>query len=188
MTIKLSEKPKASNKLYKDITNKWLKSNNERSILVIHQPNDIFKYKGITYLTDNYNIVIDYKTGEVDFAKWLSKQTKKKIELFPRFNKPDGFKTADYKIGREYFDYKHTIGRSSQLIYHKNEKAQGQAVNFIVNITNDIFNEKEIENQLNYTFKRLIWVEKIGVKSKYGFKMYERIKKSAAVVKSHRDH
>lgn len=176
MILKLQEKEKIYIKLYKDITYKWLKSNNKQSTIIIHKPNDTFKYNGITYFIDNYNIVIDYKIGEIEFAKWLSKQTKKKIELFPRFNKPDGFKTADYKIGKEYFDYKHTIGKSSQLIYHNLEKAQGQAVNFVINITNDILSEKEIEDQLNYTFKRLIWVEKIGIKSKYGFKMYERIK------------
>lgn len=183
MILKLQEKIYI--KLYKDITHKWLKSNNKQSTIIIHKPNDTFKYNGITCFIDDYNIVIDYKIGEVDFAKWLLKQTKKKIELFPRFNKPDGFKTADHKIGKEYFDYKHTSGISSQLIYHNLEKAQGQAVNFIVNITNNIFNEKEIENQLNYTFKRLVWVQKTGVKSKYGFKMYKR--KPAAVVKSHRD-
>ena len=170
------EKEIKQNKLYSDITNIWLSNDKNKKCnkIIFHKNNDIFKYKGKEYIIDNYNIVIDYKKGEIRFAKWLSQKTNKKIELFPRFNKPDGFKTADYKIGYEYFDYKHTTGKSSQLIYHNLEKAKGQSVNFIINITNKSLSKTEIERQLNECFKRLNWIKKIGIKSQFGFKMYKR--------------
>lgn len=174
--VKIEDKQNKDIKLYKEITNTWLlnNKNKEYNKIIFHKKNDIFKYKGRNYYIDDYNIVIDYKKGEISFAKWLSKRTNKKIELFPRFNKPDGFKTADYKIGHEYFDYKHTTGKSSQLIYHNLEKAKGQSVNFIVNITNKSLLNSEIERQLNECFKRLDWIKKIGIKSQFGFKMYKR--------------
>lgn len=172
----IAEKEIKQNILYNDITNIWLSSDKNKNYnkIIFHKNNDIFKYKGKEYIIDDYNIVIDYKKGEISFAKWLSQKTSKKIELFPRFNKPDGFKTADYKIGREYFDYKHTTGKSSQLIYHNLEKAKGQSVNFIINITNKSLSKVEIERQLNECFKRLNWIKKIGIKSQFGFKMYKR--------------
>lgn len=111
----IAEKEIKQNKLYNDITNIWLSDDKNKNCnkIIFHKSNDIFKYKGKEYIIDDYNIVIDYKKGEISFAKWLSQRTNKKIELFPRFNKPDGFKTADYKICHEYFDYKHTTGKSS---------------------------------------------------------------------------
>ncbi len=85
-------------------------------------------------------------------------------------------KSADYKIGREYFDYKHTTGLSSQLIYHNLYSSKGQSLHFIVNITNDKLSEKEINRQVEYTFRRLQWIKTIGIKSKYGFKILRRKK------------
>ena len=150
------------------------KKNDRQSSIVKHTIGDSFNYKGKKYNIDGNNIVIDYKTGEEDFAKWLSANTDKRIELFPRFNKPDGLKSSDYKIGKEYFDYKHTTGSSSQLIYHNIEKAKGQSYNFIINITNQNISQREIVRQVEYTFRRVKWVKKIGVKSQYGFNMYMR--------------
>ena len=69
---------------------------------------------------------------------------------------------------------KHTTGSSSQLIYHNIEKSKGQSYNFIINITNKKLSEKELIRQVEYTFRRVSWVKKIGIKSSYGFKMYMR--------------
>ena len=41
-------------------------------------------------------------------------------------------------------------------------------------ITNKSLSKKEIERQVNEAFRRLKWVEKIGIKSKYGFNIYAR--------------
>ena len=174
-TVKNKQIIYKDSKLYENITDKWLINKNKNSKLILHNNFETFNYKGKQYFIDNHNILIDYKMGEVSFALWLSKNISKRIELFPRFNKPDGFKTADYKIGKEYFDYKHTIGSSSQLIYHNLEKAKGQSVNFIVNVTNKKVSQKEIERQVNECFKRLKWVKKIGIQSQFGFKMYKKI-------------
>ena len=160
---------------YIDITSEWLKNKSDNTkIFVVHKLGDNFKYKRKEYNIDGYNIVLDYKVGEVEFAKWLSTKTNKRIELFPRFNKPDGVKTANYKIGKEYFDYKQTTGSSSQLIYHNIEKAKGQSYNFIINITNISLSKHDIYEQLEYTFRRLKWVNIIGINSIYGFKVYKR--------------
>lgn len=170
----LRKKELLENNKFVDITNQWLGTNEKRMTVVKHEIGDTFSYKGKKYTIDGYNIVIDYKTGEEDFANWLSDKTSKKIEMFPRFNKPDGVKSSDYKIGREYFDYKHTTGSSSQLIYHNIEKAKGQSYNFIINVTNKSLSEKELLRQVEYTFRRVSWVKKIGIKSQYGFRMYIR--------------
>lgn len=170
----LKEKRLLENNMFVDITEQWLGKNDRQSSIVKHTIGDSFNYKGKKYNIDGNNIVIDYKAGEEDFAKWLSANTDKRIELFPRFNKPDGLKSSDYKIGKEYFDYKHTTGSSSQLIYHNIEKAKGQSYNFIINITNQNISQREIVRQVEYTFRRVKWVKKIGVKSQYGFNMYMR--------------
>lgn len=170
----LREKQLLEDNMFVDITEEWLGKSDKITSIIEHEIGDFFNYKGKTYHIDGHDVVIDYKTGEEDFAKWLSNKTNKRIEMFPRFNKPDGFKSSDYKIGREYFDYKHTIGSSSQLIYHNIEKAKGQSYNFIINITNKNLSQKEIVKQVEYTFRRISWVNKIGVKSQYGFNMYMR--------------
>lgn len=161
-----------------DITDVWLGTNRKKINAVIkHKNGDLFKYKGKTYRIDGKNIVLDYKKGEEIFANWLSKMTDKKIEMYPRFNKPDGFKSADYKIGKEYFDYKHTTGSSSQLIIHNLRGEEKQSNNFVVEITNkDIFNnQEEIIRQVNETFRRYKWVKKIGIKTPDSFTMYSRM-------------
>lgn len=174
---------------YEDITEKWMECDfRKNNKIIMHKIGDSFRYKGKEYIIDNYNIVLDYKAGELEFASWLKNRINKKIEVFPRFNKPDNMKSTDYKIGKEYFDYKHTIGCSSQLIYHNIEKSKGQSVNFIINITNEFMTEDEIVKQLNYTFRRCKWVKKIGIKFNSKFKMYKRIKNSSRGEKGHRDH
>lgn len=163
---------------YEKITKKWIDGkNNKENIVIKHKNGDTFKYKGKEYTIDGKNIVIDYKKGEENFAEWLSKRTNKKIEMYPRFNKPDGFKSADYKIGREYFDYKHTTGSSSQLIMHNLRGKEKQSNNFIIEITNkDIFNnQEEITRQVAETFRRYKWVKKLGIKTPNSFNMYSRM-------------
>ena len=166
----------SKNEIYVDITGNWLNSVKSKKCIILHNVKDTFTYKKNKYFIDGYNVVIDYKTGELEFAFWLATKTNKRIELFPRFNKPDHMKTADYKIGREYFDYKHTTGLSSQLIYHNLYSSKGQSLHFIVNITNDKLSEEEIKRQVEYTFRRLHWIKTIGIKSKYGFKIFKRKK------------
>ena len=161
-------------KMYTNITRQWLNNNQKTNKLIVHKNGDMFKYKGKSFLIDNHDVVLDFKKGELEFAEWLSSMTSKRIEVFPRFNKPANKKSADFKIGKEYFDYKHTYGCSNQLIYHNLEKAKGQSYNFIINITNNKINKHNILMQLNYTFSRLKWVKIIAIKSKYGFYVYKR--------------
>ena len=163
---------------YEEVTKDWIGVKKDKENIVIkHKNGDVFKYKGKTYTIDGENIVLDYKKGEENFAEWLSKRTDKRIEMYPRFNKPDGFKSADYKIGREYFDYKHTTGSSSQLIMHNLRGKEKQSNNFIIEITNkDIFNnQEEITRQVDETFRRYKWVKKIGIKTPNSFNMYSRM-------------
>ena len=145
-------------KMYTNITRQWLNNNKKTNKLIVHKNGDMFKYKGKLFLIDNHDVVLDFKKGELEFAEWLSSMTSKRIEVFPRFNKPANKKSADFKIGKEYFDYKHTYGCS----------------NFIINITNNKINNHNILMQLNYTFRRLKWVKIIAIKSKYGFYVYKR--------------
>ena len=109
----------------------------------------------------------------------MSTKTNKRIELFPRFNKPDGVKTADYKIGKEYFYYKHTTGSSSQLIYHNIEKAKGQSYNFIINITNISLSKHDIYEQLDD-------IENMYDLNKEDVKIIDEVNKDLIVIKD--DH
>ena len=160
-----------------EITNEWLgNKNNKQNIIIKHNIGDTFKYKGKEYYIDGHDVVIEYNNNEVNFAIWLSSIINKRIELFPRFNIPENFKTADYKIGKEYFDYKHTLGKSNQLIYHNVVKNKKQSLNYIINITNINLNKEDIMYQIDDTFRRVKYIRIIAIKSKYGFKVFKKKK------------
>lgn len=155
---------------YVDITNNWFIITNEEAT----EPkllDDIFEYKGKEYKIDDYNVRYEFKKGEKEFAEWLSQKTNKKITYLPKINMPQKIKTPDYLIDGEYYDFKYTTGSSDQLIYHNLYGKEEQSNNFIVEITNDSIN---IEEQVDYTFRRLKYVKKIGVKKGEDFIMFER--------------
>ena len=60
------------------------------------------------------------------------------------------------------------------MIYHNIEKQNLQSRNFIIEIKNSNIDWLEIERQIKYTYRRLDWVEKIGVKKDNQFKMYNK--------------
>jgi hypothetical protein len=166
-----------NNTYYKDITNQWIRNDTvSKKILIEYKIGDSFRYNKKRYIIDGINVLYDYKIGGKTFAKWLLSVSDKRIELLPRFNKPDGIKSADYKINGEYFDYKHTTGKSPQLILHNLRGKEAQASNFIINITNNELasNQFEIERQVNETFRKYKWVKIIGIKTFYSFKIYQR--------------
>jgi hypothetical protein len=160
---------------YENITNEWLRlKENKTPTIKIFNKGEIFNFRGREYVLDNHNLKYEHSTGEENFAKWLIKNSNLNVTLLPKINKPDGISVPDYKIGKEYFDYKYTTGFSSQLIYHNIDKKRLQSKNFIIEITNNNIDWQEIESQIKYTYRRLDWVEKIGVKKDNQFKMYNK--------------
>lgn len=162
-------------KYSKEITETWL---GEKPIktnkIIFHKQNDTFKYKGKSYLLDGNDIKYEFRNGEIDFAEELSKVTRKRIELFPKFNKPRNMKSSDYKIGREYVDFKNTTSGSDNFIYENIYKSKEQANVFAFNIGNKKVKNDEILYQVDNTFRRIKKVNKIIVKKNKTIKVFER--------------
>lgn len=160
---------------YGNITNEWLRvKENKTPKIKIFNKGETFNFRGRKYVFDNHNLKYEHTTREKDFAEWLIKNSNLDVTLLPKINKPDGISVPDYKIAKEYFDYKYTTGVSSQLIYHNIEKQNLQSRNFIIEIKNSNIDWLEIERQIKYTYRRLDWVEKIGIKKDNQFKMYNK--------------
>ena len=126
------------------------------------------------YKIDNHNVKYKLKKGEEKFAYWLANNSSKKVTLLPKINNPERISTPDYLIDNEYFDYKYTTGSSSQLLYHNLYDKQEQSSNFIIEITSDAIDWTEIYEQVEYVYRRLSWVKKIGIKKEEKFILFER--------------
>ena len=156
-----------------DITEDWLGDPPiKENVVIKHTIYDIFKYKGKEYYIDGKDIVIQFDNGEEDFANLIATKTRKRIEMFPRFNKPEGIRTADSKIGREYVDLKITISDSDHFIIDNIYQAKGQANHFAFDINNKRITKDEILYQVNNSFRKFKFVKTIIVNSKYGFHVY----------------
>ena len=160
--------------LYKDITNEWFKQKKINKHYKVEQLQYEFKYNNHTYKIDGHDVKYEFKKGEREFATWLSQNSNKRVTLLPKVNVPEGVKTPDYLIDNEYFDYKYTTGSSNQLIFHNLEGKQNQSHNFILEITNKKLSMAEICEQINYTYRKLDWVEKIGIKKDDNFVIFDR--------------
>ena len=159
-------------KKYKDITKEWLQKNNKH--YDVSMLNNVFNYNGVKYKIDNHNVKYELKKGEEKFAYWLANNSSKKVTLLPKINNPERISTPDYLIDNEYFDYKYTTGSSSQLLYHNLYDKQEQSSNFIIEITSDAIDWTEIYEQVEYVYRRLSWVKKIGIKKEEKFILFER--------------
>lgn len=162
-------------KYCEDITDKWLGLKSDKvNNIIIHNNNEWFTYKGKQYFIDGKDIVIEYKIGELDFAKKLSELTDKRIEMFPKFNKPANIKSIDSKIGREYIDFKLTISGTDKFIYSNITNSNHQSNNYIFYIQNQIIPNIIVEFQIDECFRRLKYLKKVGVYHKGKFKMYKK--------------
>ena len=97
--------------------------------------------------------------------------------MFPRFNKPEGMRTADSKIGREYIDLKITTSNSDHFIIDNIYQSKGQANHFAFDVNNKSIAKDEMLYQIDNSFRKFKFVKTIIVNSKYGFYVYKRLKK-----------
>lgn len=157
-----------------DITEKWLGIKRKITNNVIIPNNCKFvKYKGKKYYVDNNHIKINFKNGEKTFANIISKLTDKRIELFPRF---DYFKSVDVKIGKEYIDFKITTSGTDKFIYGNITSSRYQSNNYIFWIKNDEIANDIINYQIDDCFRRISYVNRIGIYHNGIFKMFKRKK------------
>ena len=158
-----------------DITEEWLgEPPIKENIVIKPKLHSTFKYKGKEYYIDGNDIVIQFDNGEEDFAELIATKTRKKIELFPRFNEPRYKRSADSKIGKEYIDFKITTSGSDHFILDNVYQAEGQANHFAFDIKNKNIPEDVILYQVDNVFRRFKYAKTIIVNSKYGFYVYKR--------------
>ena len=158
-----------------EVTDEWLGEPPIRKNVVIKPKlHSCFKYKGKEYYIDGNDIVIQFDNGEEKFADLIATKTRKKIELFPRFNKPENMRSADSKIGREYVDFKITKSGSDKFITENIYKAEGQANHFAFDIKNKNVTKDEILYQVDNSFRRFKYAKTIIVNSKHGFYVFKR--------------
>lgn len=162
-------------KMNVDITNKWLKKKRLfGKHYEVNMLDNVFLYKGKKYIIDGHNVKYEFRKGEKEFAVWLSNNSNKKITLLPKINVPESIKTPDYIIDNEYFDYKYTTGASNQLIFHNLYGKESQSSNFIIEINNKKLSMADLYEQVEYTYKKLNWVDKIAIKKEENFVIFKR--------------
>lgn len=157
-----------------EVTDEWLgKPPIKQNVVIKPQLHSKFKYKGKEYFIVGHNIVIQFNNGE-EFANLIATKTRKRIELFPRFNQPENKKSIDSKIGKEYVDFKITKSDSGNFIQENVYKSRGQANHFAFDIKNKNVTKDELMYQVDNVFRRLKYVKTIIINSKYGFYVFKR--------------
>lgn len=158
-----------------DITNMWFyKRNMKLNMPILYKLGEKFKYKGKEYYIDGHNIVMELKKEEIELAIKISRLTSKRIILFPRFNKPNNFKSADCKIGRQYFDFKITTSGSDRFLYNNVYESRHQSNNFLFWIKSKNISVDIINYQIDNTFRRIKSIKTIGYYYKGIFKIYKK--------------
>ena len=158
-----------------EVTKEWLgKTPSKKNTIFKPKLYSTFKYKGKEYYIDGNNIVIQFDNGEYDFADLIATKTRKRIEMFPRFNKPRNKKSADSKIGKEYVDFKITTSGTDHFILDNIFQAKGQSNHFAFDIKNQNISNDVILYQVDNAFRRFKYVKTIIINSKYGFNVYKR--------------
>ena len=158
-----------------EITDEWLNKNKKNiNMPMTYKLGEKFKYKGKEYYIDGYNIVADIKREEIELALKISEITSKKIIMFPRFNKPNNFKSVDCKIGYEYIDFKITTSGNDRFLYNNVYESKKQSNNFIFWIKNSYILIDVINYQIDSIFRRINNIKTIGYYHNGHFKIYKK--------------
>ena len=161
---------------YIDITNDWLEKSQENNKRIkTFNKNEMFEYNGKKYLVDNHYVKYRTKQKEMNFVRWLSKNTGLKIQLNPEIEYPENVSVADCTIYRNdiflgNYDMKIVTGSSKQLLFHNVYKKENQSVNFLFEATHSPLSMKELIMQAEEIFKKKAkWVNEIGIKKDNNF-------------------
>jgi len=133
--------------LYKDVTR--IAEVGKEPVNAIVEELDSWTHEGAEYVVDGHNVVLDHKPLEKEVAKVLSLYYRKRVELVPRINIPQGISTPDYQIAGVKYDLK-TInpGAGDNTIYNRVKKSNKQANNFVIDITVSGLSEDQISKQI----------------------------------------
>ena len=161
-----TKKYESTNDSYIDITKEVYKEKH----------NDVGKVKeqlfiekdGIKYKVNGKNVIFNPDEGERKCATILSETFGEDVIMLPKVNNPQGIKSADYIFKEEFLDLK-TINKSNKqelsrdAIYNSLKNCQKQSNNFVLDITNYIYDENTVNEQINkiYNSKHRSWVDKI---------------------------
>ena len=165
---------------YEDITNQWMGNVPSQPYKVkMYSKNETYMYKNHKYKFDGHYVKYMFDEGEDDFADWLSKLIDKKITLMPKIEYPQEIKSADFRIGNQYYDLKTVHGKDKQIIYHKIYGKKEQAKRFFFDIADDSsLTMDDLIKQANELFmsnkEDRNWVEMIGIRQKNKFIMLKR--------------
>lgn len=167
---------------YIDITKEMI-NNSKNTIGEIKEQNFLEK-DGIIYKVKGSDVIFNPDEDERKCAKILTKTFGDDVILLPKVNNPQNVKSADYIFKNDFLDLK-TINKSNKkelskdAIYNSLKNCQKQSNNFILDITNYIYEKDIVYEQINkiYNSKHRSWVNKIYLLEKEKIiKVFERKK------------
>ena len=154
-----------------DITKNYIEDtrkiyNNKNSGKVKKQ--DFLEKDGVIYKVKGKDVILNPDKCEEECANILAKTFGEDVILLPKVNNPQGIKSADFLFENEFLDLK-TINKSNKkqlskdAIYNALKNCQKQSNNFAINITNYIYNEDVVYEQIEkiYNSAHRNWVDTI---------------------------
>lgn len=163
-----TKKFESTNDSYIDITDEIYAEKHNDVGKVKEQP--FIEKDGVKYKVNGKNVIFNPDEDERKCATILSETFGEDVIMLPKVNNPQGIKSADYIFKDEFLDLK-TINKSNKqqlsrdAIYNSLKNCQKQSNNFILDITNYIYDENTINEQIDkiYNSKHRSWVDKIYI-------------------------
>ena len=109
--------------------------------------------KGRIFYVNEVN-KIKHKNNEVEVAEWLKKIFGGEVLYLPEIQEANGVKCSDYLWNGEFWDLKTLKGTSMHTLFHAVEEKEGQANNFIFDLTKTGLNDVEIMERLDEIYRK----------------------------------
>ena len=109
--------------------------------------------KGRIFYVNEVN-KIKHKNNEVEVAEWLKKIFGGEVLYLPEIQEANGVKCSDYLWNGEFWDLKTLKGTSMHTLFHVVEEKEGQANNFIFDLTKTGLNDVEIMERLDEIYRK----------------------------------
>lgn len=145
---------------------------------------DFLKKDGVVYKVKGKDVILNPDEYEEKCANILAKTFGEDVILLPKVNNPQGIKSADFIFKNDFLDLK-TINKSNKkqlskdAIYNSLKNCQKQSNNFVLDITNYIYNEEIVYEQIEkiYNSAHRNWVDTIYlIQNKKVIKVFKRKK------------
>lgn len=109
--------------------------------------------KGRIFYVNEVN-KIKHKNNEVEVAEWLKKIFGGEVLYLPEIQEANGVKCSDYLWNGEFWDLKTLKGTGMHTLFHAVEEKEGQANNFIFDLTKTGLNDVEIMERLDEIYRK----------------------------------